>query len=242
VEPSTARAGALPARESTDERTDDGGAAARGPIRELARFSIFQSYDVANKAGDFIDEVDPVTGEVLRDEGDRASDLSLYLRLTPADFLSFEGQTDFNVSGEGAKGAKIGLLVSDPFEPSDDFSLPSLRGRSRVGIGYRFVARNAVEEVNGSVLLRLSKRLYAAYEARYDAVSQRFLENRYGVRLISDCECWVIDVGVADRVNPDETEVRVLVSLVGLAQFGKEPFRRSLGAIAPPVDGGFLGE
>jgi hypothetical protein len=55
--------------------------------------------------------------------------------------------------------------------------------------------------------------------------------------LISAQECWVVDVGVSDRVNPDETEVRLLVSLVGLAQFGKEPFRQSLGAIAAPVHG-----
>jgi hypothetical protein len=90
------------------------------------------------------------------------------------------------------------------------------------------------------VVARLTKHLYAAYEARYDNRSGRFLENRYGLRLISSQECWVVDLGVSDRINPDETEVRLLVSLVGLAQFGKEPFRRSLGAIGPPH--GFLGE
>jgi hypothetical protein len=51
----------------------------------------------------------------------------------------------------------------------------------------------------------------------------------------------VVDLGVSDRVNPQETEVRLLVSLVGLAQFGKEPFRQSLGAIAAPIHG-FMGE
>ncbi|MBP1690333.1 MAG: hypothetical protein H6Q34_906, partial [Deltaproteobacteria bacterium] len=79
------------------------------------------------------------------------------------------------------------------------------------------------------------------YEARYDALSGRFLENRYGLRLISNQECWVVDLGVSDSINPNETQVRLLVSLVGLAQFGKEPFRRSLGAIAAPTHG-FLGE
>ena len=42
-------------------------------------------------------------------------------------------------------------------------------------------------------------------------------------------------------VNPNETEVRVLVSLVGLGQLGTEPFRRSLGAVATSSRG-FLGE
>ncbi|MCC6767391.1 MAG: LPS-assembly protein LptD [Deltaproteobacteria bacterium] len=216
-------------------------AAASGGMRELARFSLFQSYDFANASGDFIDEVDPDTGEVLRGKGSRASDLSVYLRLTPSPFLSFEGRTDYSVTGEGTKSATVGLFLTDWRAAADDFELQALRGRTRVGIGYRFVANQAVEEVNGSMLVRFMKQLYGAYEARYDNRSGRFLEHRYGLRFVSKQECWVVDLGVSDRVNPDETEVRFLVSLVGLAQFGKEPFRQSLGAIAAPVHG-FMGE
>lgn len=212
-------------------------APASGRVREVARFSMFQSYDFANKSGDFIDDVDPITNEVLRAKGSRVSDLSAYLRLTPSRYLSFEGRTDYSVTGEGAKGVTVGVFLSDPTTRVDDFGLASLRGRTRVGLGYRFVANQAVEEVNGSMLVRLMKQLYGAYEARYDNRSGRFLEHRYGLRFISNQECWVVDLGIADRVNPDETEVRLLVSLVGLAQFGKEPFRQSLGAIAAPVQG-----
>ncbi|MCC6847283.1 MAG: LPS-assembly protein LptD [Deltaproteobacteria bacterium] len=215
-------------------------APAAGGMRELARFSLFQSYDFANKSGDFIDEVDPDTGELLG-KGSRASDLSGYLRLTPSPFLSFEGRADYSVTGDGMKSATVGLFLTDGRTWDDDFGLQALRGRTRVGIGYRFVANQAVEEVNGSMLVRLMKQFYGAYEARYDNRSGRFLEHRYGVRFVSKQECWVVDLGVSDRVNPDETEVRFLVSLVGLAQFGKEPFRQSLGAIAAPVHG-FMGE
>jgi hypothetical protein len=213
------------------------GAPGQPPIRELARFSLFQSYDFVHKGGEFIDEVDPETGEVLRGRGQRASDLALYLRLTPSGYFTFEGRTDFDVGDARAKGAGVGLAVVDPRTPSDDFSLAALRGRSRFSIGYRFVAGNALEEVNGGVLFRVSKRLYAAYESRYDNLSKRFLENRYGLRIISGCECWVFDVGITDRINPDEVEVRVLLTLVGLGQVGKAPFRDSIdfGAI-----GGFL--
>lgn len=212
-----------------------------GGIRELARFSLFQSYDFANQSGDYIDDVDPDTGAVVPGEGSRASDLSAYLRLTPSPFLSFEGRTDYSVTGGGTKSATVGLFLTDWRTSSDDFGLEALRGRSRLGIGYRFVSNQAVEEVNGSMLVRLMKQLYGAYEARYDNRSGRFLEHRYGLRFISSQECWVVDFGVSDKVNPNETEVRLLVSLVGLAQFGKEPFRQSLGAIAAPVHG-FMGE
>ncbi len=233
-----------------DERREDSFASeleaiptapASGGIRELARFSLFQSYDVANKLGDFIDDVDPDTNEVLRGPGSRASDLSVALRLTPSPFFSFEGRTDYSVTGDGPKSATVGLFLTDPRTFDEDFGLQALRGRTRVGIGYRFVANQAVEEINGSMLVRILKQLYGAYEARYDNRSGRFLEHRYGLRLISNQECWVVDLGISDKVNPDETEVRLLVSLVGLAQFGKEPFRQSLGAIAAPVHG-FMGE
>ena len=221
-----------------------GGAAStvrRGPIRELGRFSIFQSYDLLNKGGDFIDEVDPVTHMVVPRGGDRASDLALDLRLTPASFLSFEGCTDYQVTSGRMKGANIGFALTDPHTPSDDFKLEALRGRSRLAFGYRFVANSGVEEVNWSALFRLSKRFYGAYEARYDNLSKRFLENRYGLRLISDCECWVVDLGVSNRVNPQETQVQFLVTLVGLGQLGQEPFRRSFGATAPRA-GGLVGQ
>ncbi len=215
-------------------------APASGGVRELARFSIFQSYDVANKLGDFIGEVDPETNEILPGNTSRASDLSIHLRLTPTPYLAFDGKTDYSVTGGETKSATVGLLLSDPRTPTDEFGLQALRGRTRVGIGYRFVANQAVEEVNGSMFVRIMKQLFGAYEARYDNRSGKFLEHRAGLRLISNQECWVVDLGVSKRVNPDETEVRVLVSLVGLAQFGKEPFRQSLGAIAAPIHG-FMG-
>lgn len=225
---------------ASDAAPEAGAASRPGAIRELGRFAIFQSYDVNNKGGDFIDEVDEQTGQVERGAGDRASDLALSLRLTPAEFLRFEGRTDYSVVSGRTKSATVGFTLTDPFPPSDDFTLESLRGRSRLGFGYRFVANSAVEEVNLSALLRITKHYYAAYETRYDNLSRRFLENRYGFRMISDCECWVLDVGVSDRANPNETEVRVLLTLVGLGQFGKEPFRRSLGSTATPAHG-FLG-
>ncbi len=209
--------------------------ASRGPIRELGRFSIFQSYDVLNKGGDFIDETDPKTGEVIPRGATRVSDLGVYLRLAPASFVTFEGRTDYDVNEGRAKGANIYLSLSDPRTFTDDFSIESLRGRSRLSVGYRFVANSALQEVNGGLLLRLTKRYYGAFETRYDNISKKFLEVGGGIRVISDCECWVIDIGVSNRVNPNETQARVLVSLVGLGQVGREPFRRTFGAVAGPA-------
>ena len=173
-------------------------------------------------------------------DADRISDLSVYLRLTPSDYFLFEGRTDYSLTGSRAKGATAGLILMDPRTFEDDFTLPSLRGRSQLGISYRFVANNAVEDINAYMLFRLTKQFYAAYETRYDVVSNNFLENRFGLRIISDCECWVVDIGVSDKRNPDEIEARFLVSLVGLGQIGQEPLNRSLGGFMP-TNRGFLG-
>jgi LPS-assembly protein len=204
-----------------------------GAVRELARVSLFQSYDLVDKGGDFISEVDPQTGAVVPTSEDRASDLGLFVRLTPVPFVSFEGSADTDLNSGRTKGANVGFSLIDPRTPSGDFSLTSLRGRSRLAFGYRFVANSAVEEVNGSVLYRFSKRFYGAFQTRYDNLSKSFLEIGGGLRVISDCECWVVDIGVSNRVNPNETQARVLVSLVGLGNVGREPFRQSLGAVAP---------
>ncbi len=207
----------------------------RGPIRELGRFSVFQSYDVLSKGGDFIDEVDPRTGKVIPRDATRVSDLGVYLRLAPTSFATFEGRADYDVNEGKTKGANLFLSLSDPRTFTDDYFLQSLRGRSRVTFGYRFVANSALEEANGGLLLRLTKRYYGAFEARYDNLSKKFLEVGGGLRVISDCECWVLDVGVANHINPNETTARVLVSLVGLGQVGREPFGRTFGAVAGPA-------
>ena len=60
-------------------------------------------------------------------------------------------------------------------------------------------------------------------------VAHRFLENWAGFRLISSCDCWMIDLAFVDRFNPNETGVRVLVSLIGL------------GSVGQPTNRGFTG-
>jgi LPS-assembly protein len=208
---------------------------ARGPIREVGRFSIFQSYDVEHKGGDFINETDPNTGQIIPRDATRASDLGLALRLNPTSYVSFDGRTDFDVNQGRTKGLSLYLSLSDPRTFTEDYTLESLRGRSRLSFGYRFVANSALEEINGGFLFRLTKRYYGAFEARYDNLAKKFLEVGGGLRVISECECWVLDVGVSNRVNPNETQARVLISLVGLGQVGREPFRRSFGAISGPA-------
>jgi hypothetical protein len=80
----------------------------------------------------------------------------------------------------------------------------------------------------------LTNNLALSYQALFDANVGRFLDNVVGLRVISSCDCWVVDMAVEDRVNPNETAFRVQVSLVGLGSFGREPFRPAFGALTTP--------
>lgn len=194
----------------------------KGPIRELGRLAVSQSYDLANEGPD----------------GRHASDLSLGLLVALSDYFAFFGRSDLNVRDWEQRGSGIGVSVADPRSLGAG-PLAALRGRSRLEASYRFVTgkeetgsfaadlgpvpeRTRIEEANARFVLRATSRFFLAAETRYDAVSRRFLENRYALRLISGCDCWVVDFGLSDRVNPDEVVVQATVTLVGLGSLGRE--------------------
>jgi LPS-assembly protein len=112
-----------------------------------------------------------------------------------------------------------------------------------------------VDEIDGSLYLRLGSYLGFTFLSRYSfndapVVDQdgrvvtnpngsakltggHFLERDYLVRLISRCNCWMIEAGLADKFNPDERLFRVQLTLVGLGSFGRSPLNRNYVGFAP---------
>ena len=70
-------------------------------------------------------------------------------------------------------------------------------------------------------------------------IGPHFLERDYALRLISRCNCWLLEAGVQDKSNPDERLFRVQFTLVGLGSFGRPPFRGNYVGFAPLADIGF---
>ena len=60
-----------------------------------------------------------------------------------------------------------------------------------------------------------------------------FLERDYLVRVISRCNCWIVEAGLADKFNPDERLFRVQLTLVGLGSFGQGPLNRNYLGLLP---------
>ncbi|MGH7823365.1 MAG: hypothetical protein ACREQ9_26695, partial [Candidatus Binatia bacterium] len=116
--------------------------------------------------------------------------------------------------------ANVGLVLRDPRARRPGVFLQSGQPAA-LGLSYRFITDDVLEEIDGALLVPLADSLSTFYQTRYDAVSTEFLENRWGFRLISQCQCWILDLSVADRINPNETEVRAQVTLVGLGSIGR---------------------
>jgi LPS-assembly protein len=190
-------------------------AARTAPARELLRASVLHGYDVSRR----------LVGT------SHFSDIDLGLRVAPTGWLG--AATNMTVSAEESalRGLSTGVFVREPW-----WKPAAPRGRSfqtptTVGSSYRFVEKsvnetpgpptaeslllrsNGLNEVDGSLYLRLGDYLGFAFLARYDLstttlaggerLGPHFLERDYLVRLISRCNCWALEAGVADKTNPD---------------------------------------
>ena len=106
----------------------------------------------------------------------------------------------------------------------------------------------AVEGVDGAVYLRLTDYIGIGFVARYQlsdtqvretnnankirTLGPRFLERDYFMRWISRCNCWVLEAGVSDRADTNNTTFRVQFTLYGLGSFGQSPLRQGTAALA----------
>jgi hypothetical protein len=117
--------------------------------------------------------------------------------------------------------------------------LAALQGPSLLGLSYRFVADRTgvqpptgLEELDTTLYLRLTNFFGFTFQMRYDLLNDLALDRFFGWRFISRCECWMIELGVDDKANPNETQVRAQVTLIGLGSVGHSP-QRDYARLAP---------
>lgn len=189
-------------------------------IRELARATIRQSYEISQ----------PVI------PGQHFSGVEIGARITPVTFFGMQGRLVYSVENPRLQYAAVGANLWDPrpIAGPDDLFLPQLRPVNSLSLFYQFTGGGAVENLNVATTYRVTNNFALSYLGRFDALDNTFLENWAGFRLISSCDCWVVDVAFIDRVNPDTTGVRVQVSLIGLGSFGQQPFQHTFAGAALP--------
>lgn len=197
---------------------------------ELARVSLEQTYNLSEQVLD-----------------DHLSDIDATLQMVPSERISFSGITSYNVGANSLRGAMAAVTWNR-------FTVPGTRKNgSRIDAVYRFVRGNTVdfapptvpdtppegfealdglENLEARGIIGITDVLAAGFYGRYDFVGSRFVEKGGGIRLSSKCDCWNIEIGVVDRVSPDELQVRVQVELKGLAQVGSSALMRSSPGLA----------
>jgi len=193
-----------------DERRDRP-AAPGGPsqIRELARFSVAQSYLLSGE----VDRLKP------DDSTKHLSDFGLYGRVNPSRFLSVRFRGDFDVGNKEFTSTRVGFFVVDPRE-HDDGPARRVDTRTSAGVSYQFLQQNLLQQVSGNAVWRITDWAGFLYASRYDIVNSRFLGSTYGLRFLSTCDCWSLDLAMVDRRNPQEVEMRVQFTLAGLGSGG----------------------
>ncbi len=177
---------------------------------EYARVSLSQSYNFDERVLD-----------------DQFSDIDLAGFIRPVKPLALRTVTSYNVGASKLTGASTSISYqSGP--------VGFLRGeRNEVAVAYRFVSRDivanqnagfirdaGVESAEAMAFLGFTRTLSMGLRGRYDLESGRFIERGGGIQVESSCQCWRVDVGIIERVNPDELQFRVLVDLAGLTGFG----------------------
>ena len=213
-------------------------AAAAPPAREIVRASVLHGYDISR----------PLVGD------SHLSDVDLGIRLTPLDWLGLTYNATASVQDSEVRGMAAGIVAREPWwTPS---ALARYQTASTVAVSYRFIENNVnstlqpgdptavlfdrpgVNEIDGSVYLRLGNYVGFTFMSRYDLnetpeSGPHFLERDYLLRLISRCNCWILDAGVSDKFNPDERVFRIQLTLVGLGSFGRSPMARNYMGFAP---------
>src|SRR5206468_1187804 len=211
--------------------------------RELVRASILHGYDLSR----------PLVGP------SHASDIDVGVRLTPLDYLGLAYNTTVGVEQREIRGLSTGLFVREPWWTPPSI-VRNFQSPTTLGISYRFIPcdvnRSApspalespllnslgVNELDGSFYLRLGDYLGFTFLSRYElststvgtaTLGPHFLERDYLLRLISRCNCWVIQAGVSDKTNPDERLFRVQFTLFGLGSFGRTPVPPGFVGFAP---------
>jgi len=193
-------------------RTAGNGGDDKGDIYELVRLSLAQSYDPTR----LIPRLPGQGGE------NHLSDVDMDLRINPTRWVSLRSFSSFDTGRPEFSQVYVGIRLQEP--PRKDEFAPTVRfsTRNTLNVFYRFVTQNQLQEVDADLLMRLTDQFGIQYAIRYDIQNAKFLENFFGLRVVSSCNCWSLRVGFSDTVNPNEVQVQAQFQLVGFGAWGSQ--------------------
>ena len=169
----------------------------RGSRVELLTLKLGQTVDIDEEINDRTDE-------------DSYSDTFVEATVSPNEYVRFTGRSNIDISDQDL--SSYSLLGQFTDKRGDE-----LRAQ------LRFV-EDSVRQLETGVQLLITDSLKLGYYGRYDDLNSEFLENRVGLRVVSECNCWIFDVEAIDRINPNRTTLAFTMTLVGIGEFGTDFF------------------
>lgn len=166
-----------------------------GEIREIVGLTVKQSYD------NYIDQND------TDDLQDPFSDVLTNLLLYPSKSFAIQLKNTYNVEdGEFTSWGVTTHLQDD-------------RGDAvRARLSY---VEDRLSQVEGNLELVLTERVKVGYYSVYDELASEFIENSVALRLMSACDCWHLDLGYSDKINPDKQQILLSFTFTGLGDISQ---------------------
>jgi LPS-assembly protein len=192
--------------------------------RELAEFTLEQAYD---------------TGHAIAKGTSRWSDLQATATVLPSNLASVSSTFGYDPRDNRITNGAVYLTMQPPWtKPPPNLYMGRALEGSFVQLAYNYIAPGPTAlqpGLNSSYFEFLSLRLYydlfdrlgIFFAPSYDIAHSQLLSAEYGVRVTSQCNCWDVDVGITQSVNPNETAVQFMVTLGGIGSVGQNPFGRS---------------
>ncbi len=181
-----------------------------GSKSELANLRLYQSYDLDIARQSIDERNDSPDNSNQFGNYDAFSDLGMDLVLYPNDH--FRLHSGANLDAEQASFSSYNIEGQFIDKRGDEI-------RTRLN----FIEDN-VRQLETGLQVQMTENMKLGYYSRYDDLTAEFIENRFGVRLTSSCKCWIFDLDVSDRINPDETKMAFNITLVGLGEFSNSFF------------------
>lgn len=189
----------------------------RGEVFEISRLSVAQSYDPTRDIPP-TSRLDDITGEPVNpgQQGDHFSDIDVALRVNPGPITSVRAYTTYDASENNISSAVLGVRLTEPLRAFEKGGRPRLFTRASFAAEYRFITDSILQLLDSSIALPVTDRVAVLYAMRYDIDAGTFLENYAGLRILSSCDCWALNLGVTDTRNPNEVQVQAQFTLAGL--------------------------
>ncbi len=178
----------------------------RGTIRKLMNFGVRQSYDLNEERQD------------LNPDRNSFSDLGFYAGLFPTQNFGLQLDNNYNAENNEISSWHIGTTLTD--DRGD-----ALRARYSYVKDYSVTAKD-IDQIEGNLEIKLIDRLRIGYYASYDNFANEFFENRVALRLKSPCDCWSVDLGYSETLNPDKETFLLRFTFKGLGDISQNVFSR----------------